>query len=64
MGGRGSFGGRTGGKLTTHNIDQVGQDFINAITTNPKLETIQLEGVTITLKKIQSEKTEETPTVD
>lgn len=46
---------RPGGLILAHNIDQVGQDFINAITTNPSLETIQLEGVTVTLKKRQSE---------
>jgi caffeoyl-CoA O-methyltransferase len=55
---------RPGGLILAHNIDQVGRDFINAITTNPNLETIQLEGVTITLKKRQSEKTEETSAVD
>ncbi len=55
---------RPGGLILAHNIDQVGRDFINAITTNPNLETIQLEGVTVTLKKRQSEKTEETSTVD
>jgi predicted O-methyltransferase YrrM len=55
---------RPGGLILAHNIDQVGQDFINAITTNPNLETIQLEGVTITLKKRLSEKSEETSTVD
>jgi caffeoyl-CoA O-methyltransferase len=46
---------RPGGLILAHNIDQVGQDFINAITTNPDLETIQLAGVTVTLKKRQSE---------
>ena len=55
---------RPGGLILAHNIDQIGQDFISAITTNPKLETIQLEGVTITLKKRLSEKTEETSAVD
>lgn len=55
---------RPGGLILAHNIDQVGRDFINAITTNPNLETIQLEGVTITLKKRQSEKTEETSAAD
>jgi len=55
---------RPGGLILAHNIDQVGRDFINAITTNPNLETIQLEGVTVTLKKQQSEKTEETSAVD
>lgn len=46
---------RPGGLILAHNIDQVGQDFINAITTNPNLETVQLEGVTVTLKKRLSE---------
>ena len=55
---------RPGGLILAHNIDQVGGDFINAITTNPILETIQLEGVTITLKKIQSEKAGETSAAD
>ena len=55
---------RPGGLILAHNIESVGRDFINAITTNPILETIQLEGVTITLKKRQSEKTEETSAVD
>ncbi|MBN1972383.1 MAG: O-methyltransferase [Sedimentisphaerales bacterium] len=46
---------RPGGLILAHNIDQVGRDFINAITANPNLETVQLEGVTVTLKKRQSE---------
>ena len=49
---------RPGGLILAHNIDSTGRDFINAITTNPNLETLQLEGVTLTLKKRQSEKTE------
>ena len=55
---------KPGGLILAHNIDQVGQDFIDAITTNPNLETVQLEGVTVTLKKRQSEKKQETSTVD
>ena len=46
---------RPGGLILAHNLDQLNQDFISAITTNPSLETIQLEGVTVTLKKHQSE---------
>lgn len=45
---------RPGGLILTHNIDSTTQDFITAITTNPILETIQTEGVTVTLKKRQS----------
>ena len=53
---------RPGGLILTHNIDQADQNFINAITTNPVLETVQIEGVTVSLKKRQSEQktTEET----
>jgi caffeoyl-CoA O-methyltransferase len=47
---------RPGGLILSHNIDQLNQDYIIAITTNPVLETIQLEGVTVTLKKHQSDK--------
>ena len=46
---------RPGGLILAHNIEQLNQDFISAITTNPNLETIQLEGVTVTLKKRLSE---------
>jgi len=42
---------RPGGLILSHNIDMVGQDFIDAITKNPNLETVQAQGVTITLKK-------------
>lgn len=42
---------RPGGLILSHNIESTGQDYINAITTNPVLETIQTEGVTVTLKK-------------
>ena len=45
---------KPGGLILAHNIDQVGRDFVNAITTNPKLETIQMEGVTVTMKKRQN----------
>ena len=46
---------RPGGLILSHNIDQLNQDYIIAITSNPILETIQLEGVTVTLKKRQSD---------
>ena len=42
---------RPGGLILSHNIDSTGQDYINAITKNPILETIQTAGVTVTLKK-------------
>ncbi len=44
---------RPGGFILSHNINSTGQDFIDAITKNPALETIQFEGVTVTLKKRQ-----------
>ena len=44
---------RPGGLILSHNINMVGQDFIDAITKNPNLETVQAQGVTITLKKRQ-----------
>jgi caffeoyl-CoA O-methyltransferase len=44
---------RPGGFILSHNINSTGQDFIDAITKNPALETIQLQGVTVTLKKRQ-----------
>jgi caffeoyl-CoA O-methyltransferase len=50
---------RPGGLILSHNIDQLNQDYISAITTNPNLETIQLEGVTVTLKKQSEQKTPE-----
>jgi caffeoyl-CoA O-methyltransferase len=46
---------RPGGLILSHNINSTGQDYINAITTNPELETIQEQGVTVTLKKRRSE---------
>ena len=49
---------RPGGLILSHNIDIVGQDYIDAITKNPNLETIQAQGVTVTLKKRQSSTTE------
>jgi caffeoyl-CoA O-methyltransferase len=57
---------RPGGLILSHNIDQLNQDYISAITTNPNLETLQLDGVTVTLKKRLSEqktpaKTDTTP---
>jgi predicted O-methyltransferase YrrM len=42
---------RPGGLILSHNIDSAGQDFIDAITKNPILETNQARGVTVTLKK-------------
>jgi caffeoyl-CoA O-methyltransferase len=46
---------RAGGFILSHNINMIGQDYINAITKNPGLETLQLQGVTVTLKKRQAE---------
>jgi caffeoyl-CoA O-methyltransferase len=46
---------RPGGLILSHNINSTSQDYINAITTNPELETIQAQGVTVTLKKRRSE---------
>jgi len=48
---------RPGGLILAHNIDSTSQDFITAITTNPILETVQTEGVTVTMKKRQSNPT-------
>jgi caffeoyl-CoA O-methyltransferase len=48
---------RPGGLILSHNINSTGQDFINAITNNPDLETVQTQGVTVTLKKRQSNTT-------
>jgi predicted O-methyltransferase YrrM len=45
---------RPGGLILSHNIDSTAQDFIDAITKNPNLETTQAQGVTITLKKRNS----------
>jgi caffeoyl-CoA O-methyltransferase len=45
---------RPGGLILSHNIDSTGQDYIDAITKNPNLETVQAQGVTVTLKKRQS----------
>jgi len=42
---------RPGGLILSHNIDSTGQDYIDAITKNPVLETIQTAGVTVTMKK-------------
>ncbi len=46
---------RPGGLILSHNIDMIGQDYIDAITKNPNLDTIQAQGVTVTLKKRQSQ---------
>jgi predicted O-methyltransferase YrrM len=45
---------RPGGLILSHNIDSTGQDFVDAITRNVNLETVQAQGVTVTLKKRQS----------
>jgi caffeoyl-CoA O-methyltransferase len=42
---------RPGGLILSHNIEMIGQDYIDAITKDPNLETLQLQGVTVTLKK-------------
>jgi len=44
---------RPGGLILAHNIDSTGQDYIDAITKNPNLETVQAQGITVTLKKRQ-----------
>ena len=44
---------RPGGLILSHNIESTGQDFIEAITKNPNLETVQAQGLTVTLKKRQ-----------
>jgi caffeoyl-CoA O-methyltransferase len=46
---------RPGGLILSHNIESTGQDYIDAITKNPSLETVQAQGVTVTLKKRQGE---------
>ena len=42
---------RPGGLILSHNIDSTSGDYINAITTNPILETVQTAGITVTMKK-------------
>ena len=46
---------RPGGLVVSHNINQMNQDYIDALTKNPDLETliqnIQLGGIGVTLKK-------------
>jgi caffeoyl-CoA O-methyltransferase len=44
---------RPGGFILSHNINMIGQNYIDAITKNPSLETLQLQAVTVTLKKRQ-----------
>jgi len=44
---------RPGGLILAHNINSTGQDFIDAITKNPSLETVQAQGLSVTLKKRQ-----------
>ena len=46
---------RPGGLILSHNIESTGRDFTDAITKNPNLETVQTQGVTVTLKKRQSQ---------
>ena len=46
---------RPGGLILSHNIDSTGGDFTDAITKDPNLETVQAQGVTVTLKKRQSQ---------
>lgn len=46
---------RPGGLILSHNIEMIGQDYIDAITKNPNLETVQAQGVTVTLKKRQGQ---------
>lgn len=50
---------RPGGLILSHNIDSTGRDYIDAITTNPNLETIQFLGVTVTMKKRRADTTEQ-----
>lgn len=50
---------RPGGLILSHNIDSTGRDYVNAITTNPNLETIQFLGVTVTMKKRQADTIEQ-----
>lgn len=46
---------RPGGLILSHNVDSTGQDFIEAITTDPKLDTVfRVQGFGVTLKKRQS----------
>jgi len=46
---------RPGGLILAHNVDSTGQNFIDAVTTNPNLETLfQVQGLGVTLKKRQS----------
>ena len=49
---------RPGGLILSHNIDSTSTDYVKAITTDPNLETIQAQGVTITLKKRQDSTSE------
>lgn len=46
---------RPGGLILSHNIESTGRDFTDAITKNPSLETVQTQGITVTLKKRQSQ---------
>ncbi|MEJ2701882.1 MAG: class I SAM-dependent methyltransferase [Sedimentisphaerales bacterium] len=46
---------RPGGLILSHNIESTGRDYVDAITKNPSLETVQAQGVTVTLKKRQGQ---------
>ena len=47
---------RPGGLILSHNVDSTGQDFIEAITTDPNLDTVfRVQGFGVTLKKRQSQ---------
>lgn len=46
---------RPGGLILSHNIEKTERDYIEAITQNPNLETVQAQGVTVTMKKRQSQ---------
>ena len=46
---------RPGGLILSHNVDSTGQDFIEAITIDPNLDTVfRVQGLGVTLKKRQS----------
>jgi caffeoyl-CoA O-methyltransferase len=49
---------RPGGLILSHNIDSTSTDYVKAITTDPNLETIQAQGITVTLKKRQDSTSE------
>jgi predicted O-methyltransferase YrrM len=45
---------RPGGLILAHNIESTSRAFVDAITKNPNLETVQAQGLTVTLKKRES----------